>query len=361
MSRIVIDCRKANDAGIGRYIRELVPLVIQALPSSYFYLLVCDKSVISCLNLSPSFSNWECIIVPFAPFSLSSFLLLHRHLPRAYDSFWAVSLAFPLFAKQALFITIHDVYQLDMPASRLQWLIFFVLLTLASLKARRIYCISSFTSSRLLSNLPGIISRHVSKKILITPNGVSDFFRAPNRTRQTVNSRFFATVGSIRTHKSLQLAIKALSLYPLDSRPLLKIIYSHYDPVCLGRLRQYVIDVGVHENVEFCPAISDLMLRAVYETCLAVIIPSSYEGFGLPMLEALSAGCPVISSDAPALVEVGQEFASYFAVGDAVGCYRHMRRIDRYRPELHSSVTAHISQFDWRSSAFVIGQDLSSA
>jgi glycosyltransferase involved in cell wall biosynthesis len=73
--------------------------------------------------------------------------------------------------------------------------------------------------------------------------------------------------------------------------------------------------------------VSDAQLRALYENAAAYVFPSLYEGFGIPPLEALALGCPVIASNAAAIPEVCGESAWYFAPDDAQGLARLMHAI----------------------------------
>ena len=77
-------------------------------------------------------------------------------------------------------------------------------------------------------------------------------------------------------------------------------------------LRRRIRDLGLQpDSVIFCP-VSDSGLRALYEGALALVYPSKYEGFGFPLLEAMSLGCPVISSNQSSLPEVGGDVPYYF-------------------------------------------------
>jgi glycosyltransferase involved in cell wall biosynthesis len=100
--------------------------------------------------------------------------------------------------------------------------------------------------------------------------------------------------------------------------------------------------------------VNDAELRALYEHALALVFPSRYEGFGLPPIEAMMCGCPVIISDQPALVEVGSDAALRCGMDDVTGLAQLMREVDG-RPELRAKLSAagraRAGQFTWTAAA----------
>jgi len=103
--------------------------------------------------------------------------------------------------------------------------------------------------------------------------------------------------------------------------------------------------------------VSDAELRALYEHALALVFPSYYEGFGLPPLEAMTCGCPVIISEQPALVEVCGDAALTCQADDADAITRHMRALvadPTLRERLAKAGRARAGRFTWKSAAHAL-------
>ena len=81
-------------------------------------------------------------------------------------------------------------------------------------------------------------------------------------------------------------------------------------------------ELGFGDAIVVLPALDRSTLAAVYRRCALLLMPSEREGFGLPVLEALACGTPVVASDAPALREVGGYAAAYCPVDDLEAWHR---------------------------------------
>jgi alpha-1,3-rhamnosyl/mannosyltransferase len=100
--------------------------------------------------------------------------------------------------------------------------------------------------------------------------------------------------------------------------------------------------------------VSDAVLGALYAKALAVVVPSRYEGFGLPVLEAMTAGGVVVCAEASTLPEVAGEAALYFAPDDAMALADRLERLARdgdLRATLRAAGTRRAAGFSWRASA----------
>lgn len=171
-------------------------------------------------------------------------------------------------------------------------------------RAKSIITISTFSQ--------GELSRFLSipKSRLNVVSAGADHFNALSADRSVLDKnslepgRFLLAVGSQNYHKNL-LIVLHLAASMLDMQ--FVIVGMRFAKVFAGT------SVPTEtENVKRLASVSDSQLKSLYENAAAFIFPSRYEGFGLPVLEAMSSGCPVISSNAASLPEVAGEAALYF-------------------------------------------------
>lgn len=122
--------------------------------------------------------------------------------------------------------------------------------------------------------------------------------------------------GSLEPHKNLPLLIEAVALANRDDPRLRLVLTGPWSPRRLVRLQQHAERVGTPAGVDWLGHVSTGRLTALRAGALAVAVPSRKEGFGLPVLEAMSAGVPVLASDTPALREVAGGAARHLPVDD---------------------------------------------
>lgn len=133
------------------------------------------------------------------------------------------------------------------------------------------------------------------------------------------------SVGSTVPRKNLESlpAIFAAMKRTSPPPPVLVRVGEKLSPALAARIQAELGADGLIER----GAVSEAELAAIYQHLDALIFPSRLEGFGLPILEAMAAGCPVVSSNASSLPEVGGEAALYFAPDDAAAAAAHLLRL----------------------------------
>jgi glycosyltransferase involved in cell wall biosynthesis len=120
------------------------------------------------------------------------------------------------------------------------------------------------------------------------------------------------TVGNRMPHKNTEMLVRAIAAIPQSDRPTLAITGGgDRDP-----LPPLVEDLGITADVKFLGWVTDAELEGLYSRATMVAVPTRFEGFGLPVLEAMSRGCPVICSDIPVLHDVAGEAAVYVDADD---------------------------------------------
>lgn len=140
-------------------------------------------------------------------------------------------------------------------------------------------------------------------------------------------SRYVLFVGELESRKGIDTLLEAVSRLPEAMRDDLVVAIA-------GRLSErpdlHGQPVPPHPDgvrIELLGHVSDERLRSLYTGAAAFIFPSRYEGFGLPVLEAMACGTPVIASDAASIPEAGGDAAAYFPVGDAAALAHTMEQV----------------------------------
>ncbi len=214
------------------------------------------------------------------------------------------------------------------------------------LQADRVICISQFTADEAMQLL-GLPAGRID----IVSNGC-DFHRdEPVPTEQAsggaIPSEFFLFVGSLEPVKNLVLLKAAYELGRAQGRALPPL-------VIVGARWEGVSTEGVPpEDWIYLGRQSDAVLVYLYRRALALVFPSKYEGFGLPVAEAMALGCPVICSRVASLPEVGGE-AVLYAEQNPESYTRAMERLLKetgMRPELIHAGHEQARRFSWRRCA----------
>ena len=200
----------------------------------------------------------------------------------------------PLWAPHPCMLTLHDLAWLHgavtgRPHSRLYFS------TIQPRLARQADMIATDTDvarSDIIERL-----RLPPSKVAVTGAGVDDaWFEVP---RAPQNPPLLLSVGTVEERKDLITAVRALATLP--SFRLVSV--GPHTPYA-NKVMQVATDLGLRERVELLGFVDDGTLRSLYARATALVFPSLYEGFGLPPLQALAAGLPVVASDIPVVREV---------------------------------------------------------
>lgn len=159
--------------------------------------------------------------------------------------------------------------------------------------------------------------------------------------------RFFLGVGVDSSNKNIKTVVEAFEKAKLDDAVL--VLTGARDSRVFGHL-----NIARAEGVRVAGFVSDRELRALYERAEALVFPSVYEGFGLPPLEAMNCGCPVIISEQPALMEVCGDAALHCDAFDTDQIMCHMRALYRdpgLRAHMAAAGRERARRFTWTATA----------
>jgi glycosyltransferase involved in cell wall biosynthesis len=202
-------------------------------------------------------------------------------------------------------VTIHDISFLVNSAwfSRKFYCYYRLLIPALVKRSVRILTVSEFSKRELMSHL------HVpEQKIKVIYNGVSDFFRESDKvTENNIHGKYILAVASLDPRKNLRRLIAAYMKIKKDNIKL--VIVGEQNRVFNQQLGVNLSQTG--KDIIWLGRVPDEALAVLYKHARLLVLPSLYEGFGLPPLEAMACGCPVVVSNVASLPEVCGDAAYY--------------------------------------------------
>ena len=242
--------------------------------------------------------------------------------------------------------TLYDLVVLRHPGKFRRWQRFAGVRFLDQLKAMdRIICISRFTADEAMSLL-GLPARRL--EVVYCGSDLADSQgRSDDASAISLPDTFFLFVGSLEPGKNLALLKSVYQQAAQSGRPL--------PPLLIAGMRWAGVESEglAPESWTYLGRVSDPALVALYRRASALVFPSKYEGFGLPVLEAMSLGCPVICSRAGSIPEVGGDAVCYSELS-APAFLGHMQAMlsdPMLRDEMRTNGIDQASRFSWRRCA----------
>jgi len=306
--RIAIDARKLHDYGIGTYVRNLLRQLAR-LDGDNEYIAVCrpdDMGFVRSLG-----ENFLAVAETAPPYSIREQFTLPMALRRTRaDLFHAPHYVLPPLTPCRSVVTIHDLIHLRFPEylpNRLAYSYARAMIWSAIRRADRVLTVSEASKRDILRFF------NVSAgKVEVVPNAIDDRFGIPPtdeevaqvRERYQLQAPFLLYAGNIKPHKNLERLIEAFGDVRRRGFDRLKLLIIGDQVTKYATLRHAVHRCKLHTHVRFFGFVPDRMLAVLYRLADAFVFPSLYEGFGLPPLEAMACGTPVVTSNVSSLPEV---------------------------------------------------------
>ena len=206
-------------------------------------------------------------------------------------------------------ITVHDLIHLHLPRQNPQVYIYFrFLLPRLLQKCRAVFTVSEATRQDISQSYG-----YPLEQIFVVPNGVDTTDFSPNPALRTTSDPYLLMVGGRHPHKNV---LEVLNMAPHWKKNYRLIVASCSQGKYQRMLKQKVLDLGLTDRVVFKGYLGHDELLCLYQGASALLFPSLIEGFGIPPLEALACGTPVIASDIPSLREVLDEAACFIKLGN---------------------------------------------
>jgi glycosyltransferase involved in cell wall biosynthesis len=306
--RVAIDARKLHDFGIGTYIRNLLRQLAR-IDHETEYVLLCGEADLGVASqLGPNFRG---VLEPSPNYSIREQFhvpwVLRRERP---DLYHAPHYVLPAAVRCSSVVTIHDCIHLMFPQYLPNRAAYAYARAQMWTAAHRSDCILTVSdaSKRDILHLFNI----APEKIVVVYNAIDAHFSvtppadavARVRERYQLNHRFVLYVGNIKPHKNLVRLIEAFNQLRAGDLEDVKLLIIGDEISKLPALRRAVHRHKLHKHVRFLGYVPDDQLAVLYRLAAVFVFPSLYEGFGLPPLEAMASGTPVVVSNVSSLPEV---------------------------------------------------------
>lgn len=313
--RIGIDARLWNETGVGRYIRNLVWEIAKLDKVNQYILFFNDNEY---KNVQLPGENFQKVLADIHWHSIQEQLVL----PSIFTKENLDILHFPYFSLPILYtkpfvLTIHDLILNHYPTGQAstRWKPFYwskqlayrFITSLAVKKAKKIIAVSQATKKE--------ITQHYSvspAKIAVIYEGVDTKITSHEIENLKNDMKYFLYVGNAYPHKNLEFLLAGFAEFRKRQKSKTKLILVGKEDYFYKKLKAFVRKHDLSDTILFYEKVSDAGLAELYQHALALVAPSLMEGFGLPLLEAMSFGTRILASRIEAFQEICQDSAIYF-------------------------------------------------
>jgi len=317
--KIGIDARLINQTGVGRYIRNLVKY-LQLLDMENQYVVYLPPSIFDTFILPNT--RWQKRLATPRWHTMREQIempLLYGkdHLDLLHVPYFSIPILYP----GQFVMTIHDVIPftfatgkatlLPYPLYVIKRFFYLLILKIGLFRAQLVLVPSVTTKQEIMKHF--LISE---KKIRVTYEGVDDNITqsvSQIPQKNPIGKKFFLYVGNAYPHKNVDFLIEAFFDFVgmQKKNEQYRLVLVGKEDYFYRRLKKSIVGKPFENYIRFMGSVDDDALKILYTNAEALIFPSLMEGFGLPALEALSLGTPVICSDIPIFHEILRDFPIY--------------------------------------------------
>lgn len=350
--KIVIDGRMLGWTGVGRYTYELLKN-LEALDQANQYLVLVQSQDMGRWN--PQAANFKAVVSDIPPYSLAEQIKLPAVLQKLNPDlvhFPAPNIPVAYTGKHVT--TVHDLTLVDYQNIRGSWLMYQI-----KYWAFRLVVWRAIKSSEKVITDTAFVKKQIEQRyrrhdqdVLAIHLGSAEFNTAGD-SEPPVKAPYILYVGNAYPFKNLDALVGAFAL-AVKKVPSLKLALVGPSDTFYDQLTDRVRKQGLSEAVVFLGRVKDEQLTALYKNASLYVFPSLSEGFGLPGLEAMSHGLPVLAANASCLPEIYGGAAVYFDPRDIndlaskiTDLLSHPKKLD----ELRQAGYEQAKKYSWRQMA----------
>ncbi len=348
--------------GVGHYTLELAKNLALVSPADSFALVSPQPPAPAAFEALQSQSPPNLSYIDVAPVFLHRHwwsLGLQRYLSRhSFDLFHGTNYEVPLWSRQPTVVTIHDLSLLlhsDFHKRRLvrraRWR-----LPLMVRSATRIITPSTSVKAEVCEKFGVAV-----EKVVVTPEAPRPSFKRREdagvtelRQRLGIENDFILFVGTIEPRKNLRRLLDAFEQLVRTTSLTLKLVIAGGQGWLMDDFAALIEQKQLNSRICLAGYLQDEDLRALYSTCAAFVYPSLYEGFGLPPLEAMACGAPVITSRIPSLMETVGDAARLvdpLDVADLAQAMIEFAGNKSMRAQYADRGHTHVTRYSWQQTA----------
>jgi len=271
---------------------------------------------------------------------------------RSHSILWSPANTGSLIVRNQV-LTIHDLSPLEHPewfrSSFARW--YHLFLPILARQVRKVFTPSDYVKQK-------VMRRFGLKDVTVTPNGIDSSIFHPGAKQKMLNvpKCYILFVGSLEPRKNLELLLSAWNETKSDFKETWLMIVGVSRNV--SKRLNFAPEM---ERVRFLGYVEDEAMAGLYANATVFVLPSQDEGFGLPALEAMGSGTPVIVSDGGALPETVGEAGLIFCLSNPVGLSEALKEClsnNNLRSELREKGLARAKQFSWQTTAELVWKNL---
>lgn len=366
--RIALDARWIFEqlSGIGLYTQELITHLAEEDSQNRYILLFNDDALrersaaVTRFNWAANFDYFMLSNGPFSPWNQVELPMILRKL--RIDVYHSMNYMIPFMAfpkgragRTRCVVTIHDLIPLLHPeytpkAKKTRFYPLFKAVMRETAERTDVLIVPSESSRRdMAATFPHVTTLLEHTRVI--PEGVGRRFRLSSESTEREERILY--VGRFDAYKNVPTLIDAYAQI-LKERPSTHLtLIGHEDPR-YPEARQRARELGLEDRIEWRGYVSDEELIQAYQKASVFVLPSRYEGFGLPVLEAMACGCPVVCGRHSSLPEVAGEAAVYADIdsADAVAqAVLNLLNDPRLAEEKSTGCLKSARSFSWRRTA----------
>lgn len=362
--RIGIDARfygGEQSKGLGRYTQKLIEHLLQLTTEHTFVIFLQEEAFHQWEHTQ---ENVEVVLAPYQWYSMTEQLYMPLKIKQHNVDFMHFPhFNVPIFYNGPFIVTIHDLIISRFPTERATTLgpmmykfkqfAYNRVIQHAARRAKKIITVSEYSKQDIMDffKLP-------AEHIEVTYEAVDGFVTPPETKnileRYGIHQPYLLYVGNAYPHKNLETLLKVMAKLKKEKKLFCNLVLVGKSDYFYLRLQQQAWALDVEDCVQFVGFVPDAELAALYQGALVYLFPSKYEGFGLPPLEAMYYGTPVISSNTSCLPEILGEAALYFNFQDVDGIIQQVLRLQadqNLRSVLVEKGYEQVKQYNWRTMA----------